>query len=114
MRTWAITESTNEIPKKENVSDPAVAGTTNIPSEFKDLSNNGIEVVSAESTSLKMAPKPLVKAGVLVPGKKKLTSMTLLPSEVKRRCGLNGSNVWEYVGSILSNWMGAIPAFALT
>jgi hypothetical protein len=78
------------------------------------VSNNSIEVVFAKSTSLKIAPKPLIEAGVLVPGTKKSTSTTLLPSEVKRRWGLNGSNVWEYVGSILSNWMGAIPALALT
>jgi len=42
------------------------------------------------------------------------TEVIRATSEVKRRCGLNGSNVWEYVKSILSNWTGATPAFALT
>src|SRR5437879_4024907 len=38
----------------------------------------------------------------------------LLPNAVKRRCGLNVWNIEEYVGLILSNSIGAIPALPLT
>src|SRR4029453_5282679 len=103
MRTREMTGSGNKIPRNENVSEPAVAGTKNVPSELFALPNRVIDVVFAKSTSLNTAPKPWVKAGLSDPGIKKFISKVLLPREVKRRCGLNVSNVAEYVGLILSN-----------
>ena len=46
-------------------------------------------------TSVKMAPKADVRAGVFVPATKNLTSVTLLSSAVNRRCGLNVAKLLE-------------------
>src|SRR5215211_1289019 len=95
MRTPEIIGSGNKMPKNENVSEPAVAGTKNVPSDLFALPKRVIDVVFAKSTSLNTAPKPWVKAGVSVPGIKKFTSKVLLPREVKSRCGLKVSKVAE-------------------
>src|SRR5438552_19190405 len=71
-------------------------------------------LLPARSTSVKMAPKADVNAGVVVPGRKKLTSVMVLPSAVNKRCGLKVAKVLEYVALMLSNSIGATPAFALT
>ena len=64
----------------------------------------------AVSTSVKMAAKAEVVAGVLVPGRKKETSVMLLPMAVKMRWGLKAAKSLakpKRVGV-------AAPAFALT
>ena len=61
-----------------------------------------------------MEPNADVTAGVAVPGMKKVTSVTLLPSGVNRRCGLNGAKVPGYVALMLPKSIGATPAFAVT
>src|SRR6266496_3517728 len=99
-------------PKKER---PLLAvGTKKVPSDALLVSKYCMDVRLARSTSVKTAPKPLTVAGVLLPGTNRLTSRMLLPNAVKRRCGLNVWNIEEYVGLILSNSIGAIPALPLT
>src|SRR5206468_4406760 len=99
-------------PKKES---PLLAvGTKEVPRDVLLALKYSIEVVQAKSTSVKTAPKPFVVAGVLLPGTKKLTSRMLLPNAVKRRCELKVWNIEEYVGLMLSNSIGAIPALPLT
>ena len=95
IRTRETTGALKETPKNENVSEPTVEGTKNVPSEEFEASKNCKEVTLAKSTSEKTAPKPSASAGLEVPGMKKFTSITLLPNGVKRRCGLKNSNVLE-------------------
>src|SRR6266496_4175620 len=104
----------NNTPRNEKVSLPTVAGTKKVPSEVLAAEKYWIDVVLVRSTSVKTAPNPLTVAGVLVPGTKNSTSRTLLPRAVNNRCGLNVEKVDEYVGSMLSNSIGATPALALT
>ena len=58
-----------------------------MPSEPLFWLKNSIELALGLSTSAKTAPKPLIVAGVVVPGKKKVRSTILLPSGVNNRCG---------------------------
>jgi hypothetical protein len=54
-----------------------------------------IFVEPALSTSVKTEPKAFTVAGVVVPGIKNSTSVMLLPSAVKSRCG---EKVWNVAG----------------
>ena len=63
-------------------------------------SKNSMLVVLGVSTSVKIAPNPFVVAGAVVPGTKKLTSVTLLPSAVNSRGAEKVLNAVEYVGSM--------------
>ena len=118
IRTLETSGLAKETPRKENVSfTPPTAGAKKVPSEAFDAPKNCSEVVFARSTSENTEPKPRVRAGVDVPGMKKLTSMMLLPKAVKRRSALNGSNKPGKLGSIFPNCVGVevgLLASALT
>src|SRR6267142_1286716 len=60
-------------------------GAKNVPRDSPRVSKNWIEVVLERSTSAKTAPKADVKDAAADPGTKKLTSVMLLPSDVKSR-----------------------------
>ena len=102
-------------PAKDSVSLPVVFGAKTVPISALVRSKNWILVVFARSTSVNTAPKPVVNAGVVLPGMKKLTSTMLLPSAVNNRCGLKVAKRLGYVGLILPNSTG-VPeaAVALT
>src|SRR5215203_454131 len=121
MRTRDTTLNWKSTLRNENVWLPAVLGTAKPPNMppigTPDGPKNCIVVWSGRSTSLKTAPKPRTKAGVVVPGMKKVTSTAVDPIAVKRRWGLNGSNVPGYVGSMLPNSIAVLvglTALALT
>src|SRR5215216_3946252 len=116
MRTRATTAVGNDTARNESVAlAPATFGAKNVPRLAFETSKNWIDVVLARSTSVKTAPNPLTVAGVVVPGTKKLTSTTLLPSAVNSRCGEKAANVAVYEKSMLPNSIGvAVPVFALT
>ena len=80
---------------KDNVSLPASGCAKNVPSDVLVASNKEIEVAFARSTSVNTAPKPRDSAGVVLPGTKKFTSTTLLPSAVNSRGALKTPNVLE-------------------
>src|SRR5947208_1707544 len=80
-----------DTPRNENVSLPAKLPAKNVPREVFAPSKNCNEVVFARSTSLNTTPKPVTNAGVVEPGTKKVTSVTLLPNAVNSRCGENGA-----------------------
>src|SRR4051794_17146181 len=72
-------------------------------------------VTSGRSTSVNTAPKPVVRAGVALPGTKKRTSTMLLPNPVNSRGALKVVNKLGYVGLISLNSGGAPTAgFPLT
>ncbi len=68
-------------------------GAKKMPSEAFAPSKNCSDVVFERSTSLKTEPNPRESAGVVLPGRKKLTSITLLAIAVNSRCALNVSKV---------------------
>src|SRR4051794_17482361 len=70
-------------------------------------SKNWTVVAPATSASVKMTPKALVVAGVVVPGTKKFTSVILLLTAVNNRGSLK---VWKSFGN--PNRMG-LPEAAL-
>src|SRR5262245_6715640 len=72
------------------------AGTANDPSEAFNASKNSNCVTFIRSTSVNTAPNPNTVAGVLVPGSKKNTSVTLLPSGANSRGMLNVSKLDGY------------------
>lgn len=86
-----MTGEAKEAPTNENVSEPTKGAAKNVPKEVFVASKNWMEVVLGSSTSEKIDPNPRVSVGVVVPGIKKLTSVTVLPSAVNKRCALNGS-----------------------
>ena len=55
-------------------------------------SKNCNDVTRGRSTSVNTAPNPLTVAAVAEPGTKKLTSVTVLPKAVNRRCALKVLN----------------------
>ena len=96
----------NTTPRNENVSLPAPPGRLNVPSE-----RDRIEILNCGSIRQiyvrKTTPKALVEAGVVVPARKKLVSLILLPMLVKSFGLLNGSKVAGYVGFRFMNWTPA-------
>src|SRR4051794_18232204 len=67
-------------------------------------------VTSGRSTSVKTAPNPVVRAGVVLPGTKKRTSTMLLPNPVNSRGALKVVNRLGYVALISLNSGGAPTA----
>ena len=93
MRTRAIPSPNPETPRKER---PLFAvGAKNVPREAPFALKYWMEVVLAKSTSANTAPNPATVAGTAppVPGMENVPSVMLLPSGVKRRTGLNVTNV---------------------
>src|SRR6516225_6452064 len=96
--------SSNKTPKKEKVASPGEAGTKLLNSALPSTPKHSISVLaprlplfllgplpSGRSTSEKTAPKPRIVAGTapLLPGRKNAASVTLLPTGVNNRDGLN-------------------------
>ena len=92
IRTLPIA-SVNVTPRNES---PLLeVGTKNVPREAFDRLKNSKLDVFARSTSVNTAPKPKMDAGVLVPGTKKLASITLVPNGLKSRGALKD---WKIAG----------------
>ena len=98
IRTDAMGASLNLIPMKERLASPGEEGTKLAKIRLPLRSKYSIRVLalcglppSGRSTSVKTTPKPLTVAGEapLVPGMKNEPSVTLLPTGVNSRDGLN-------------------------
>ncbi len=74
-------------------------------------------VTLGKSTSVNTLPKPRTCAAVDEPGKKNVTSVTLLLKVVNNRCAEKGANKLAYEGLIFQNSTGVevgLILFALT
>ena len=69
------------------------AGTLKVPSDALIWLNYWIVVLPSVSTSVNIAPNPATVAAVAVPGRKKFTSVVMLPIAVNKRCTQNTPNV---------------------
>ena len=88
----ARSPASKRIPRNENVSLPAVAGTFHVPRLRPSAASSSSLVGPATSTSLKTAPKPLVSATTFVFGTTNVVSVTLEPIGANSRSAENGAN----------------------
>src|ERR687897_672142 len=89
--------ASKDTPRNDWDASPAVAGAANVPRLLPASSKYWAVVEPAESTSVNTTPNALVVAGLSVPGRKKFTSVIVLPNAANRRCGEKTANAVEYV-----------------